>query len=189
MAIKPWHRTGNRTVLRDRFIHLRAEAWETPQGVSLDPWWMLDWAEWVHTVALTDDDRLVMVRQFRPGAGLATLELPGGMMDAGETDPVAAATRELVEETGYIPRECRPVIGLPQDPAHATNRIHFVLALGCTPAGARDLDAGEDILVETPSVDEVLAGLPQGMMQNAMHLGGLFLGLQAAGRISFGGAP
>ena len=64
----PWRRTGSRTALRDGWIHLRAETWETPKGVTLDPWWMLDWADWVHVVALTADDRLVLVRQFRPGA-------------------------------------------------------------------------------------------------------------------------
>ena len=184
-GIRPWRRTGNRTVLRDRWLHLRAEAWETPQGVTLDPWWMLDWADWVHVVALTADDRLVLVRQFRPGAQAATLELPGGMMETGETDPLAAAAREFTEETGFAAAEWRPVLALPPEAAHSSNRIHFVLALGCAPAGAQALDAGEDIAVETPAVATVLAGLGQGMMQNAMHVGGLLLGLRAAGRLAW----
>ena len=184
-GIRPWRRTGSRTVLRDRWLHLRAEAWETPQGVSLDPWWMLDWADWVHVVALTPDDRLVLVRQFRPGAQATTLELPGGIMEATETDPVVAAAREFTEETGFTAAEFRPVLGLPPEPAHSSNRIHFVLALGCAPAGPQALDAGEDIAVETWPVAEVLAGLTQGLVQNAMHVGGLLLGLRAAGRIGF----
>ena len=184
-----WRRTGSRTALRDRWIHLRAESWETPKGVTLDPWWMLDWADWVHVVALTADDRLVLVRQFRPGAQALTLELPGGMMEAGETDPVATARREFAEETGWRATEWRGVIGLPPDPAHCSNRIHFVLALGCTPAGAQALDAGEDIAVEVLPVAHVLAGLGSGIMQNAMHVGGLVLGLAAAGRLALSEPP
>ncbi len=180
---RPWRRIGSRTALRDRWIHVRAEAWETPQGVTLDPWWMLDWADWVHVVALTSDDRLVLVRQFRPGAQALTLELPGGIMEAGETDPVAAAAREFTEETGWRAAEWRPVIGLPPEPAHSSNRIHFVLALGCTPAGEQALDAGEDIAVEVLPLARVLAGLGQGLVQNAMHVGGLLLGLAAAERL------
>lgn len=183
-VIRPWRRTGNRTVLRDRWIHLRAEAWETPQGVSLDPWWMLDWADWVHVVALTPGDELVLVRQFRAGAQATTLELPGGIMEPGET-PLAAAQREFTEETGFAAAEWRAVIGLPPEPAHCANRIHFVLALGCTPARPQALDAGEEIAVELHPLPTLLAGLGQGVMQNAMHVGGLLLGLQAAGRLVF----
>jgi 8-oxo-dGTP pyrophosphatase MutT (NUDIX family) len=145
---------------------------------------MLDWADWVHVVALTPDDRLVLVRQFRPGAQTVTLELPGGMMEPGETDPVAVAQREFTEETGWRAAEWRGVIGLPPDPAHCSNRIHFVLALGCVPAGPQALDPGEDIVVEALPVAQVLAGLGQGIMQNAMHVGGLVLGLAAAGRLA-----
>ncbi len=183
-SVKPWRRTGNRTVLRDRWIHLRAEAWETPQGVTLDPWWMLDWAEWVHTIALTSDDRLVLVRQFRPGAQALTLELPGGIAEPGEA-PLAAAQREFAEETGFTAASWQLVSTLPPEPAHSSNHIHFVLAQGCIPAGAQVLDAGEDIRVETHPVAEVLAGLAGGLMQNAMHVGGLLLGLRAAGRIGW----
>jgi 8-oxo-dGTP pyrophosphatase MutT (NUDIX family) len=184
MSIKPWRRVGNRTVLRDRWLHLRAEAWETPAGVTLDPWWMLDWADWVHVVALTSDDRLVLVRQFRPGVQAATLELPGGMAEAGET-PLQAAQREFAEETGHAAAEWRMVSALPPEPAHSSNTIHFVLALGCRPATGQALDAGEDVAVATPPVAEVLAGLAGGIIANAMHVGGLLLGLRAAGRIGW----
>jgi 8-oxo-dGTP pyrophosphatase MutT (NUDIX family) len=181
----PWRRKGSRTVLRDRWLHLRAEAWETPAGVTLDPWWMLDWPDWVHVVALTPDDRLVLVRQFRPGAQAVTLELPGGLMEAGESDPVVAARREFTEETGHVAAEFRPLLGLPPEAAHCSNRVHFVLALGCQARQGQALDPGEDIAVETPAVAEVLAGLGQGMVQNAMHVGGLLLGLRAAGRVNW----
>jgi 8-oxo-dGTP pyrophosphatase MutT (NUDIX family) len=183
--IMPWRRTGDRTVLRDRWIHLRAERWETPRGVSLDPWWMLDWPNLVHVVALTPDDRLVLVRQFRPGAGLVTLELPGGIIESGESDPVAAGRREFTEETGYTALEFRHLVDLPPDPAHCSNRLHFVLALGCSPERQQVLDPGEDIALATPTVAEVLAGLGQGVMQNATHVGGLLLGLRAAGRLAW----
>ena len=100
--VRPWRRTGAaRSLVRDRWIHLRAEAWENGAGAVLDPWYMLDWPDWVHVLALTRDDRAVLVRQWRPGLGAASLELPGGAMDPGEEDPVASGRRELLEETGY----------------------------------------------------------------------------------------
>ncbi|RYJ03377.1 MAG: NUDIX hydrolase [Acetobacteraceae bacterium] len=185
MTLRPWRRTGTRTVHRDRWVHLRAEAWVTGEGKVLDPWYMLDWADWVHVVALTPDDRMVLVRQFRPGAGAAILELPGGMVEADETDPVAAGQREFAEETGHAAASYRLVSRLRHDPAHAGNRLHVVLAEGATPAGPQHLDPGEEIAVETLPVDAVLAGLAEGLIGNAGHVGAILLALRAAGRIGF----
>lgn len=185
MTIKPWRRTGTRTVHQDRWVHLRADAWVTGEGKVLDPWYMLDWADWVHVVALTPDDRMVLVRQFRPGAGAAILELPGGMVEAHETDPVAAGQREFTEETGHAAASFRLVSQLRHDPAHAGNRLHVVLAEGAIPAGAQHLDPGEEIAVETLPVDAVLAGLAEGLIGNAGHVGAILLALRAAGRLGF----
>jgi len=182
-AVRPWRRTATRTLVRDRWIHLRADAWVTGAGLLLDPWYMLEWADWMHVVALTPDDHLVLVRQFRPGAGAAVLELPGGIMEAGESDPVEAARREFREETVYDAAEFDLVATLWPEPAHATNRLHFVLARGAAPSGPQRLDAGEEIAVELHPVAEVLSGLAQGMLGDARHVGGLLLALHQAGRI------
>jgi 8-oxo-dGTP pyrophosphatase MutT (NUDIX family) len=187
-ARRPWRRAATRSLVRDRWIHLRADTWVTGGGVALDPWYMLDWPDWVQVVALTPDDRLVLVRQFRPGAGRATLELPGGVMDPDETDPLAAARREFREETGFDAAELHPVAVLPQEPAHATNRIHFALALGAAPmpeGAGQHLDPGEEVAVELHPVASVLAGLAEGLIGHAAQLGGLLLALRQAGRIRF----
>jgi 8-oxo-dGTP pyrophosphatase MutT (NUDIX family) len=182
-GVRPWRRAAARTLVRDRWIHLRAEAWVTGAGLLLDPWYMLDRPDWVHVVALTPDGRLVLVQQFRPGAGAAVLELPGGIMEPGEADPVEAARREFREETGFDAAEFAPVSSLSPEPAHATNRIHFVLARGAAPAAGQRLDEGEEIAVELHPVAEVLSGLAQGMLGDARHVGGLLLALRQAGRI------
>ena len=183
--IRPWRRTATRTLIQDRWLHLRADTWVMGSGRVLDPWYMLDWHDWVHVAALTADDRLVLVRQFRPGAGAAVLELPGGIMEPEETDLLAVARRELREETGFDAAELLPVTALSPEPAHAANRGHFVLGLGAAAAGAQALDAGEEIAVEVLPVPEVLAGLSQGLIGNASHVGGLLLALRQAGRVRF----
>lgn len=184
--MRPWRRTGEaRSVVRDRWIHLRAEAWENAAGAALDPWYVLDWPDWVHVLALTADDRAVMVRQWRPGLGAASLELPGGMADPGETDPVATGRRELLEETGYGAAEFHPLPPLSPDPAHASNRLHFLLALGAERVAEQRPDPTEEIAVELHPVDALLDGLGRGAVANASHVGGILLGLRAAGRIAF----
>ena len=184
--VRPWRRTGPaRSLVRDRWIHLRAEAWENGAGAALDPWYVLAWPDWVHVLALTADDRAVMVRQWRPGLGAASLELPGGAMDPGEADPVAAGRRELLEETGYDAADVRALPAFSPDPAHAGNRLRFLLALGAERVAEPRPDPTEEIAVELHPVAALLEALPRGAVANAAHVGGILLGLRAAGRIAF----
>ena len=184
--VRPWRRTGEgRSLVRDRWIHLRAEAWENGAGAALDPWYMLDWPDWVHVLALTRDDRAVLVRQWRPGLGAASLELPGGVMDPGEKDPASAGRRELLEETGYDAAEFRALPPLSPDPAHMSNRLHILLALGAERVAGQRLDPTEEIAVELHPVSGLLEALGRGAVANASHVGGVLLGLRAAGRIAF----
>ena len=184
--VRPWRRTGpGRTVHRDRWIHLRADALVTGTGAVLDPWYMLEWRDWVHVLALTPARELVLVRQWRPGAEAAVLELPGGIMDPGDTDPVAAGRREFLEETGHDAAGFRTFLSLSPEPAHNTNRIHFVLAEGATRVAEQRLDEGEDVAVELHPAAAVVAGLQSGLMLNATHVGAVLLGLREAGVIAF----
>jgi 8-oxo-dGTP pyrophosphatase MutT (NUDIX family) len=172
-------------VVRDRHLNLDAETVRTSAGAILDPYWVMDYPDWVMVVALTADDRLVLVRQWRQGAKAWVVEPPGGVMDAEDADPCATAARELREETGYAAARLRLVGSIWTDPAHNTNRVHVVLAEAVAPAGAPDRDAGEELETLTMPVAEAVAGVTRGMFAHAMHLGGLLLALQAAGRIRF----
>lgn len=183
--LKPWRVTASRIVLADRWIRVRADSCVAPSGDVVDPFYVLEYADWVHVVALTDDDRLVMNRQYRHGAGEVHLELPGGVMDAEDADPVAAGRREFLEETGFGAREFRHVVSLRPNPATHTNRVHTVLALGAAPVGVQSFDNGEEIAVELIPVPEVLRVIRDGEVQQSTHVASLLLALHAAGRIAF----
>jgi len=165
--------------VRDRWIELRAETWETAAGIRLDPWWMTAGADWAHVVAFTPDERLVLVRQFRPGAGVATLELPGGLVDATDADPLAAARREFREETGYDAPFWQLLPPLWNDPAHATVRLWAAAATGAVPVAEQRLEATEAIGVETLPL---AAALDDPGFRAAGQLGAVLLALAALGR-------
>lgn len=184
-ALKPWTVTASRIVLADRWIRVRADSCVAANGDAIDPFYVLEYRDWVHVVALTDDDRLVMNRQYRHGAQEVHLELPGGVMDAGDPDAVAGGAREFREETGFGAREFRHVITLRPNPATHTNRVHTVLALGAALAGAQAFDNGEEIAVELIPVPKVLQLIRQGEVQQSTHVASLLLALAAAGRIAF----
>ena len=185
-ALGHWRVTGSRIVLADRWIRVRADSCVAPSGDVVDPFSGLEYADWVHVVALTDDDRLVMNRQYRHAAGEVHLELPGGVMDAADGgDPIVAGRREFREETGHGAREFRRVVSLRPNPATHTNRVHTVLALGAHPDGVQSFDNGEEIAVELIPVADVLRLVREGEVQQSTHVASLLLALAAAGRVVF----
>lgn len=188
--VQPWRTLSSETLLRDRWIDVRADRCVTEDGTEIAPYYVLTYPDWVHVVALTASDELVLVEQFRQGAGLVCLELPGGVIDPGDPDAIAAGQRELAEETGYVATDWQPVGLLCPNPATHTNRVHTVLATGCIPAASPHRDAGEaGMAVRTMPVDQVLAGLGDGLLAQSMQVGAVLLALRKADRISFQRPP
>lgn len=178
-----WTVREQRTLVQDRWLSLRAQTVVTGEGAVLAPFYLLDFPDWAQVVALTSDDRIVLVRQYRHGIGRVTLELPGGIVDPGET-PLEAAARELLEETGYVADEMRLVCSLSPNTSSHTNRCHTVLALGARLAQRTAHEAGEEIAVETMPLAELWAAIPEGALPQAMHTASLAAALSAAGRLS-----
>lgn len=112
-------------------------------------------------VPLTEDGKLVMIRQYRHGNRKVGLEFPGGMLDAADPSPREGAIRELREETGYVGGEIWPLGELDPQPAFVANACQFFAAIGVQPTAIQDLDDGEDIaveLVDPGEADKLIAG-------------------------------
>ncbi len=177
----PWTTLGSRTLLDDRWIRLRADHLRTATGEELAPWYVLDYPDWCAVVPLTEDGRLVLVRQWRHAAQCWSLELPGGVIDPTDADPIAAARRELLEETGFGGGAWRGLFAGAPNPAIQSNRLHVMLATGLRRFAEPTPDPGEAIRVELHDPAALMAALPQGALGQMMHVGPLILGLQAAG--------
>ncbi len=152
----------------------------TPSGVEIAPFYVLEYPDWVHVVAIDAENHVLLVRQYRHGYGGTSLELPGGMVDAEDASPLAAAARELTEETGYASETLRLLASLSPNPATHTNRVHVVLAQPVRCTGPALPEPGEDItLVRLPAAEAAAMAL-SGDMVPAQHVGMLMIGLKAA---------
>ena len=124
----------------------RIQAAPVPGGGH--PHYVIQSPDVVVIVAVTPQDRLLMVRQFRPAAGALTLELPAGHIDPGET-PEQAARRELIEETGYEADAFKLLGSLSPSVARFTNRMWCFFAANARPAIAAEgqREAGVDLVL------------------------------------------
>lgn len=182
-AMRPWRVLSSRTLYEDPWVRLRGDECETAGGTILGAYHVLEYSDWSHVVAIDAEDHVILVRQYRHGAGIVSLELPGGMIDKGETDPAAAAARELMEETGYRAPSIRHVLTLSPNTATHANRMHVALAEDVKPTGTQDLDGSEAIeIVRVPVAEAVRLAMTGGIVQ-AMHVAALLAGLNAAGRL------
>jgi 8-oxo-dGTP pyrophosphatase MutT (NUDIX family) len=180
-----WETLSTRNVLDDPWLRVDAEAVRTPTGTVLDPWWVLNLPDWVVVVAITRDQEVVLVRQWRQGARGFILEIPGGIMDASDIDPIAAGSRELLEETGFAAEAWRLVGALWPDPARNNNRCHVVLGTGCHAVAAPRLEPGETLETVVLPMADVRRILRDGGMESTLHATGLLRGLCAAGIVEF----
>jgi len=137
-----------------RLFRPRWDLRRNPRSGATQRCLVLETRDWVNVVARTAEGRIVAVRQFRFGVERVTLELPGGVIEEGE-EPLAAAVRELREETGYVAREWRHLGRVEPNPAFHDNVCHHFLAEGAEPRHEQALDEGEDIEVLTLSPEEL----------------------------------
>ncbi len=170
---RPWPVVRSTPEADYRIFAVRRDRAVSPRTGREHPFIVLETPDWVNVVPVTRDGDAVMVRQYRHGLRQLTLEIPGGMVDAGE-DPAESARRELLEETGYAPDRLVPLGWVHPQPAFQTNRCHTYLAVDCRRVTEPSPDAAEDlevVLVPVASLpDRVAAGeITHGLVLAALY--------------------
>jgi 8-oxo-dGTP pyrophosphatase MutT (NUDIX family) len=179
-----WQVTSRRYLLQDRWLTVRADTCAVPGGCTLDPFYVIEERDWVHVFALDARGHVPVVRQYRHAAGVDTVELPGGVVDEGET-PLEAARRELREETGRDAERWHAAGTLWANPARQTNRVHLFIATGLSPAGALALDEGEQLEVATVPLRTIRAWISDGSWSQSLHVASFFLAIEEARRLGW----
>jgi len=169
-----WELLGRSSLAKTRIFDLQSHRYRHPRRQTERDFIVIDAPDWVNVVALTPDGQLVLVRQFRYGTARISLEIPGGVIDAGEA-PLAAGVRELEEETGFTGTAARLLGSVHPNPAMQNNRCHFVLVEGARRTSPLDWDEDEELQTLTLPVDDVLAlarsgGITHGLVIDALML-------------------
>lgn len=117
-------------------------------------------------VPVLDDGKIIMVHQYRNALERYTVEIPAGGLDSAEEPTLDAANRELAEETGYHAKEMEFLITIRTTVAFCNEKIDIYVAKGLTP-GSQDLDEDEFVDVKAYSVEELLAMIYAGKIEDS----------------------
>src|SRR5678816_1449475 len=99
--IKPWEKLSSKKVGDFRIFTIRSDLKVSPRTGKEHDFYVIEAVNWVNVIALTTDEKLVMIEQYRHGSNTVELEIPGGLMDASDASALEGGLRELREETGY----------------------------------------------------------------------------------------
>jgi 8-oxo-dGTP pyrophosphatase MutT (NUDIX family) len=165
---------ARRTLFERRWLSIEEDRVRLSNGHEIDEFHVIKTPAWAGVLAVTENDEVVLVRQYRHGIARESLELPAGVIEAGE-EPLAAAKRELYEETGYAAEHWEPIAEVAPEPSRHATRAHFFFALGARARGSHSPDASEEIeLVTVPRVELVELVL-RGDVIHGVHVGAILL--------------
>lgn len=180
--MEKWKTINSNYIIQRPWATLRVDKLEMPNGNIKEEYYVLEYPTWVNMVALTEDNEIIFVKQYRHGAGQIMVELPAGVVEENE-DPEIAARRELLEETGYAFDQITYVCELFANPATSGNITYTYLLTGGRKVQEQDLDPSEDIEVVLMDLEEAKQFLFENKIGQALHSSALFYTLKKLGKL------
>ncbi len=173
-----WKLLKSEQLFKDMWFSVRKDTCEKPDGSIVTPYYVYEFPDWVNALAITEDGKVIMERQYRHALGITCFEIPGGCVDNTDSSLEAAIARELEEETGYTFKNFEYLGKTSANPSTNNNWMHMFLATGGKLTGKQTLDHNEEIEVHLLTMDELLELVYRGEIVQSMHVTTIFHALR-----------
>ncbi|MBD2653026.1 NUDIX hydrolase [Synechocystis sp. FACHB-383] len=182
--LQKWRICQSRMVLDNPWCRVRQDAVQLPDGTLIDDYFVNVRPEIVMVLAVTPQQEIIFVRQYRHGVQEILLELPAGTFFPDQESPTAAIRRELEEETGYQIVSLLNLGSIYDNPVKDQSRLHLFLAPYVTPTGKKAWDVTEEIEVVLMPIAVVREQIFSGQIRVAGSLAALLLGLEKMAQLN-----
>ena len=179
-----WKTLSSEYLHKEDWLTVRKDRCQRADGKIIDPYYVFEFAEWVTALAVTEDNKVLMVRQYRHALGEVGIELPGGCVDDSDDNYEDAIRRELLEETGYAFESAHYLGEISANPSTNSNLMHMFVATGGRKIKEQDLDENEQIEVLTLSFEELITLVEEKRISQALHISTILYGLRYLGKLS-----
>jgi 8-oxo-dGTP pyrophosphatase MutT (NUDIX family) len=180
-----WKILSSEYLFNDLWFKVRKDKCETPQGKIVDPYYVYEFPDWVTAVALTEDGKVILEKQYRHALGAVDMEIPGGCVDDTDKNYEEAIARELLEETGYSFSSYEYLGKVSANPSTNTNLMHMFLAKGGKKVADQELDHNEEIEISLVSINELKQMLKENKFVQAMHVTCIMYALEKLGELEY----
>lgn len=180
-----WKILSSEYLFNELWFKVRKDKCESPQRKIIEPYYVYEFPTWVAAVPITEDGKVIMVKQYRHALGEVCIELPGGCVDDTDKDYETAIARELLEETGYSFGEYVYLGKISANPSTNTNLLHMYLATGGKKVSAQQLDANEEIEVVYLSIDELKQLIRENKIIQSMHVSCILYALEKLNALEY----
>lgn len=170
--LKVWRKLRSKQIADCRVFTVREDYCKNDENETAS-FFVIENPDWVNIIAVTKDDKVVLIEQYRHGTEEITLEIPGGMVDEGE-EPAKCAERELLEETGFIAKEFIYLGKSRPNPAIQTNWIYHFFAKGCEKTGETKFDEHENINTKLVDLSDVESLIESEQITHSLVLSGFY---------------
>ncbi|MCH5234719.1 MAG: NUDIX hydrolase [Muribaculaceae bacterium] len=167
MKIKKWETIESQYLIERPWLTARKDIVKLPNGNINPEFYILEYPDWVNVLAITKDGKFLMIEQYRHGLQDVFVELVAGVIEKGE-EPLNAAKRELLEETGYGNGNWELLTVISQNPSTTTNLTYCFIAKDVEKVSSQNLDATEDITPCLLTEKEVLDLLMTDKMKQSL---------------------
>lgn len=164
-----WKETSKESVFKTFIFELFSVGFKSEQSGKEGKFHVLESNDWVNIVPVTENNEVLMVKQFRYGTREMSLEFPAGGMEPGE-NPMDAAMRELLEETGGIGQTVLKIGSCRPNSAILNNSCHHFVAKGVRLQKAQELDHFEEIDIEIIPVEKIDQMIRDGKITQALSI-------------------
>jgi 8-oxo-dGTP pyrophosphatase MutT (NUDIX family) len=172
-----WKKISSAYLSHDVWGTVRKDVCQTAEGKIIDPYYVYEFPTWVTVVAITEDEKIIIERQYRYALDVTCYEIPGGCVDETDSSLEMAIARELLEETGYRFARYEYLGKTSANPSTNNNWMHMFLATGGRYEKEQQLDHNEEIEVYLFSLDEVKKLLAENQIIQSMHVTTLYYAL------------
>lgn len=142
-----WRTIKSDTVIEDYHVTVKKNAVQLPDGALINDFYTVTIPDAAMVAAITPEGKILLKTEFRYAVGEDVIECPAGMFEKDENDPLTAAKRELLEETGYASSDWTYLGSTLESTSKLTNRMHLFLAKDCIQTSTQHLDANEHLTV------------------------------------------